>query len=98
MNFTKTLTAIATDLYKDVGTPDGKARLNVTLEFDSEYRVSKVDNLTVNDLPKVPSFDVMELISNQTKQFNNLPEKHKPKAVKVIVENGKINTDIVYRD
>ena len=75
-------------LYGELGTSDMSASLEVSLKFDDAQRVISFDNLLVNNLPKIPSFEVTTKINQLTSKLLELPEKYKLKECKLGVKAG----------
>ncbi|OGC50343.1 hypothetical protein A2716_04005 [candidate division WWE3 bacterium RIFCSPHIGHO2_01_FULL_40_23] len=84
-------------IYSEVGSEDLSDALDVTIKFDELQRVSSFDNLLVNGLPKMPSFELTERVNEISKELLELPEKYKLKECKLFVKaDGEMNVAPIY--
>ena len=88
---------IAKALYIDLGPQDLSVSLSVLINFDEQQRVSRFENLTVNGVPKMPSFEVTEEINKITAQIKTFPKDYLVKQLEIDIQpGGEIKTDAVY--
>jgi len=90
--------SLATSLYHDVAGNKPGLTLDATLEFDRQQRISNLTNVTVDGLPKIPSFEVIETMNNvSVDTLSSLPEIYKLKALKLnIAANSSFDAAPTY--
>ncbi len=73
-------------LYQDVAGANLGSAVHGLLEFDAVQRVTSMTNVSVNDAPKVPSFEVIEKMNALTvPTFQSLPDLYKLKSLELLV-------------
>lgn len=86
--FNNILMSLLRTLYAELGTEDLATAVEVTLKFDEQQRVSSFDNLLVNGLPKMPSFELSEKLNTLSQELLKLPEIYKLKECKFTIKAG----------
>ena len=88
---------VATMFYRQFGSSNLESSLEVTLEFDELQRVSKLVDLKVDGLPKLPPFEFLGEINKKCQEFLALPEIYKLKSLAIDIKpGGKLNTLPIY--
>lgn len=96
-NLSRLLLELGTELYRGVGPADGSASLSATLEFDDSQRIETIENVLVDDLPKLPTFATVEKLNTIATPLQQLPSGRRLKTVAISIEHGKVNVRPMYR-
>jgi hypothetical protein len=82
------LDEVAREIYLELGPEDLSSSLEATLRFDDLQRITRFENLRVNNLPKMPSFELTEKINIVLQGILKLPPKFKLKECRFDIKPG----------